>query len=81
MSPRRRRLSKVIIYPEAAVQEKKATLGSTLACQMFFQGKEPAPLTPPFVSLTLLGYSIIPSLLSNTWLLFFLVIICYNTIS
>uniref|UniRef100_A0A2N9FRF8 Uncharacterized protein n=1 Tax=Fagus sylvatica TaxID=28930 RepID=A0A2N9FRF8_FAGSY len=56
MSPRRRRLSKVIIYPEAAVQEKKATLGSTLACQMFFQGKEPAPLTPPFVSLTLLGY-------------------------
>ena len=42
--PRRRKLSAVKIFPQAAIQTKKATLGETLAFQILFQGKEPIPL-------------------------------------
>ena len=44
MIPRGHKLSAANILPKAAVKEKKATLGGTLAFHMFFHGKEPAPL-------------------------------------
>jgi hypothetical protein len=40
MIPQQRKLSAVKIFPKAAVQEKKATLGGTLAFQMLFQAKK-----------------------------------------